>query len=493
MMNLAWTGVTIALALTAAAPGVDNPGIAELKVAVGKLGRISSQRPGGPQITYQIRVMEMEGLGWRETWLDQLDQVTSQGAATVWTAPKHLAKPIMARAFNAVKTIPKVTSYANTAAHVSSRTNRSLVTQVSWSGEEPKTSSKAIREGFAATVAGRKLDQGVLVQLVIDDTEIRSVHDIKLSRGPSKATATCEVASATGKTADAKGGKDAGDSSCCLNKDAEAKAGKLADASCCQAQASEKCSTLQVAEVASQELAGEWLIPNGGMLVVGMGIHTVSDKDGKAVVRERLLLIEADDAEVLRTAMLPEPVPGRAPAPPPPATIPAPIVPAPAGVPNSIPTPAIPSRTLPQGIHADGTPAELPPLPPEDTAPPVPEESAEPHASPQNRRKDQALPMPNPLKPESPEKKADSRPTKATYIVPGKAVKSSAIVTETSASQLAARPIGQHAWSQIRGLSLPASVDRWIEAVRARSAATPQDDCPDSDDDPCADECRDEN
>ena len=25
--------------------------------------------------------------------------------------------------------------------------------------------------------------------------------------------------------------------------------------------------------------------------------------------------------------------------------------------------PAIPSRTLPQGVHADGTPAELPPLP----------------------------------------------------------------------------------------------------------------------------------
>ena len=41
---------------------------------------------------------------------------------------------------------------------------------------------------------------------------------------------------------------------------------------------------------------GEWLIPRGEALLVSFGAHTVADKDGKAVVKERLAIIEADEA-----------------------------------------------------------------------------------------------------------------------------------------------------------------------------------------------------
>ncbi len=50
--------------------------------------------------------------------------------------------------------------------------------------------------------------------------------------------------------------------------------------------------------------------------------------------------------------------------------------------------PAIPSRSLPQGVHADGTPAELPPLPDDEKADPSPSpgDSSEPRPSPQTKK-----------------------------------------------------------------------------------------------------------
>ena len=62
--------------------------------------------------------------------------------------------------------------------------------------------------------------------------------------------------------------------------------------SCGQADEASKVA-LEVPEIGSQEIAGEWLIPNDGILLVSFGPHTVADKDGKAVVRERLAIVEA--------------------------------------------------------------------------------------------------------------------------------------------------------------------------------------------------------
>lgn len=442
MMSLTFNWVAIALSLTAAAPGVDNPGVTELKTAVVKLRRNPGDKSAGGQISYKVRVVEMEGLEWRRSGFGKLVEVAHQGSATVWTASNRAARPIVDRASKIVSSPPQITTLANAAAHFTSRTNRSLVTRVSWTDEEPRISSEAIREGFAATIAGRKLDQGILVQVVIDDTEIRSVHDVKLSQQSPEST--CPAESSLEKECAAK--TDAAENSCC--------------------QGSEPGSTVQIPEVASQEVAGEWLIPNDGVLVVGLGIHTASDKDGKAVVRERLMVIEAKaDAEVTRTASRREPAFGShfIPAP---SAIPAPITPASS---NPIPSPAIPSRTLPQGVHVDGTPAELPPLP-EETEPVEADDSAEPHGSPQDRSKGQAVPMPNTPKPDTPDKTIDSQSTKAGYF-PAKRSEPSR-------------------WLPVGAQSFPASLDRWIESVRARGMLIKE--CSNCDETACESECKDE-
>ena len=147
--------------------------------------------------------------------------------------------------------------------------------------------------------------------------------------------------------------------------------------------------SIEVPEIASQEIAGEWLIPKDGILLVSFGPHTVADKDGKAVIRERLAIIEAEgiaDGAVQRTS----PAIGRFSTPnlvAPDATARPRLVPAPIGA-GSPPAsfPALPSRSIPQGIHADGTPAELPPLPADDTEDASSSESAEPRPSPQTKK-----------------------------------------------------------------------------------------------------------
>ena len=72
-----------------------------------------------------------------------------------------------------------------------------------------------------------------------------------------------------------------------------------------------RSAQVQVPEIGRAEIAGEWLIPRDEVLLVGFGPHTVADKDGKAVVRERLAMITASevampaveaDAEPLRLA-----------------------------------------------------------------------------------------------------------------------------------------------------------------------------------------------
>ena len=52
-------------------------------------------------------------------------------------------------------------------------------------------------------------------------------------------------------------------------------------------------NTIELPEIANQEVLGEWLIPKGDCLVVSFGPHTIADKDGRAVVRERLAFVEA--------------------------------------------------------------------------------------------------------------------------------------------------------------------------------------------------------
>ena len=191
---------------------------------------------------------------------------------------------------------------------------------------------------------------------------------------------------------------------------------------------------LDVPEIDTQEVLGEWLVPHGEVLLVSFGAHTVADEDGMAVVKERLAMIEADLAAGASSVIGPNAVPSApvrvfapqvtVPAPPAlvvsspfPDKIPImPVTPSPVcSVPTSLPqlpmpTPIMPSRSIPQGVRADGTPADLPPLPDDETeSDSSSSESSEPMASPQTKK---ILPQPK-AKPTT-----DSGANKAEFTLP---------------------------------------------------------------------------
>ncbi len=275
-------------------------------------------------------------------------------------------------------------------------------------------------------MVGRKLDQGILVKIVLEDTEIRAVHHVKV--------------------------RTSSETQCAGGTKAECTENQV----CCQAAESAASDhavgkvAFEVPEIGTQEVLGEWLIPTGESLLVSFGAYTIADTEGKAVVRERLAIVEAADvrnscavatSNTASTAVQVPPiaVPRLAPVLGFTATAEAlelkpPVVMsnatsgavqvAPVAVPRIVPqlrftapaqaevlefkmpmaVPVIPSRSIPQGVHADGRPAELPALPDDEMDEDSSEsESAEPRPSPQSKK-------PHPPKPAS-----DAEATKTSY------------------------------------------------------------------------------
>ena len=424
-------------------------------IAVALAGLAAEPKAGSENvpIQYKVRFVETEGMGWREAVFSRLTPVTRQGAATVWTAPEHVKERILQQALGqnqAARTMqtPLINAWNGAPVHFSIRFDRQLVTRVSWDGNDRPTEGKpeSVRTGPVGTMTGRKMDQGVLVQLVLEDTEVRAIHHMNLPRNGEHASQAATSATivqphvvvghvkaagltAIGHTApihEAEGHCEVGEpvrtvanttSACCASGCASGKDEVIKAHFATTSQASTCCSTatkaaskpksdevhtvsIEVPEIASQAIAGEWLIPKDGILLVSFGPHTVAGKDGKAVIRERLAIIEAE-GDVEKSVQRNIPVVPRL------SLVPVPAAPiaeralkavpkAPDNLPMAIPTP--PSRSIPQGVHADGRPAELPQLPADEAedSSSSEAESAEPRPSPQSKKTPQPRPQAKP-------------------------------------------------------------------------------------------------
>jgi hypothetical protein len=269
-------------------------------------------------ISYTVRMVEAEGVGWRAAAMSHLKPVTRQGAATVWTVPKNTTKTLIVAiskesAAGAVQA-PRVTALPGVPAAIQVRENRKFVTQVAWNGDEgtPEGTPEEVRIGWHTTLIGRKLDQGILVKMVFEDTEIRGVHQVTFPPGADARPSNANTPTSTSSDGEVKA---AGLSRSPFEQSpfwtASSPKTSIAVAACCKEEtAHTDCPTfaccieqkaraenriLELPEVANQEILGEWLIPKGECLLVSFGPHTVADKNGKAVVRERLAFVEADE------------------------------------------------------------------------------------------------------------------------------------------------------------------------------------------------------
>ncbi len=317
-------------------------------------------------IQYHVRVLEMNGLEWREGIYTKLAPVSRQGTATIWTADKETSRTLIERAGRVVMS-PQVMAQSDAVAHFSQRTSRRVVSKLTRLADGPVDHAIAVayspdyeevRDGCQFSVTGRRLDQGILAKVVIDETQVAAVHQVKLT----------EIVPA---------------------RDNRGEAGKLTP-------------QLEVPEVVSATVAGEWLIPTDGILLVSFGARTLDDGQGKAVVRERLMLVEAVESQVITKLALEKiqtPKVFSAVIEPPVISPPVPQAP--------MPAPAVPSRSLPQARNFEGVALPLPPLPEEPAPPSSMPESSEPCATPQTRSK--------PVE-KSVEKTVDPASTKASFL-----------------------------------------------------------------------------
>jgi hypothetical protein len=316
---------------------------------VGAEGESSARANALPTpICYEIRVLEMTGLDWRASCFRQLTPVTRQGSATVWTAGRELAEALVKKT-DKVVAAPRVTAMPHAPMHVQIGQTRKLATRLARATEEASPDGvvpvayapepESFREGLQATLTGRKLDQGFLTRLVVDDSQIAAVHSINVP--VSAGGSACEAEKAAGQSI-----------------------------------------AIDVPEVVRASVEGEWLIPNDGILLVSLGVRTVSDKEGKARVQERLMVVEAKPAPFVLAEQV---VPFRV------------FVKPPIDLPMPIPT--TPSRMLPQPRTADGTPVALPPLPDDQVTPSSLPGTSEPCASPQARLAPSTIPAPKVLDP----------------------------------------------------------------------------------------------
>src|SRR4051812_5819750 len=252
-------------------------------VALSLLGTDRSPGREAPAISYQVRVLNMNGVEWRGAYYARLYPVKSQGGATVWTAGRETAQELAGCDPKGLKS-PRVTSASQSAAHVFNRTNRKFSSGMNRMADGPfdhatqvayTPSYEEVREGWAITLSGRKIDQGVLTCVVLDETTVAAVHQVALTENV--------------------GAKD-----CCAGE------------ATCTTPSKKLACRIELPEIAQTSLDGEWLIPNNGVLVVSLGARTKADEGGKAVVSERLILIEATpmaDADVKAASLTGGPSP----------------------------------------------------------------------------------------------------------------------------------------------------------------------------------------
>jgi hypothetical protein len=399
-------------------------GVALGWVAFALAGVAAAPHPGPQteQITYTVRYVEAEGLGWRGAVFTRLKPVCRQAAATVWTVPQdattRLLKQVTKNPAGTILQAPKVTAFSGAAASIHSRSNRKLVTQVAWKGDDqaPEAATEDVRVGWHTTMVGRKLDQGILVQIVLEDTQIRAVHQLNFPGSGEPKCSAAQTSTVVESPVVFKGtGKAAGTYAHTYQwnvKKSQVNEEKCnGQETCCQMEKDQDVHkvSVDVPEIGSQEVAGEWLIPHGEYLLVSFGAYTVADKDGKAIVKERLAIIGAEQAPLANAVPHANAVPTASPTPLPASiynTAPIPAPPPIAKLP--LPVPVVPSRSFPQGIHADGKPADLPKLP-DDEADDTSSESSEPMPSPQTKKPPvQAKPKPT----------TDGGTAKAGYVLP---------------------------------------------------------------------------
>jgi hypothetical protein len=297
------------------------------------LAMVAADGPVCPPVeatTYHVRVLTLDGLDWRTSSYARLQPVARQGSSTIWTADRALAASLVdrAKASSPCHTIMAVGEAVMTKAEAVN-----YVAAMERVADGPINQSSAIafmprpeqvEERFSIRVEGRKLDQGVLTRIAMEESHVDVIHGV-----PQSETLVPPAA---------KSSKTRTEQTTATLEVIRASTSNIPEATSIT-------SSVQIPEVTRASVAGEWLIPNDGVLLVSLGVKTAADDKGMAVVRERVAVVEACPATGIGPNGL--------------------ITPAQAEPfqHTKLGHPVVPGRSMPEAIDPQGNVVDLPPLP----------------------------------------------------------------------------------------------------------------------------------
>ena len=299
------------------------------------MAMVAADGPACPPVettTYNVRVLTMDGLDWRTSSYTRLQPVAHQGTSTIWTADRALAASLADRAKGSS---PCHTIMAVGEAALTKVDAVNYIAAMDRVADGPMNQSSAIafmprpeqlEERFSIKVSGRKIDQGVLTKIALEETHVDVIHDV-----PQSETLVPPAARSSKNASEF--GQEVRD--------------VILTAIPTIPQATSITSSVQIPEVTQARVEGEWLIPNDGVLLVSLGVKTAADDKGMAVVRERVAVIEACAGS--NFPVVPKPM----------AEVGSPV---PEAL-SKLGSPALPSRSIPQAVDPDGKISDLPPLP----------------------------------------------------------------------------------------------------------------------------------
>ena len=225
--------------------------IASGLISLALLGAGGPVAPDAPPLVSQVQILEMRGLDWRSQTREARQRIARQGPATIWVAGREVV-PGLVQSSTVVATI------GSPAPEMSHHVSRAYVAELKRIADGPVNEATrvafqpeldAVQDGFQAKLTGRTLDQGVLATVLLDESRLVALHT-------SASTETLR-----GET-DTPGDDQ------------------------------KVTSQIQVPEVHTCHVEGEWLIPHGDVLLVSLGVHSVTDAKGHAEPHERLAVIE---------------------------------------------------------------------------------------------------------------------------------------------------------------------------------------------------------
>ncbi len=257
-------------------------------------------------IKYDLRIVDLPGIDWRGEHCFSLKSAGREGTHGVWTAPRIVAETLLKQKSGEAKANPMFSSQQGGTTVVNSYTTRYFVTRIvaTVNGGQVTISPQAdtIHEGYSATMSGSGATHAVQTKVDLKSDWLADVRDIHVPYP--------------------------------IHLDGYS-------------------GVVQMPQVVSSSVKGEWTIPDGDVLIISLGTQTVGAKDPHLV--ERIAIVEPRrmppiSPEVVAASYNPgftsDPGSGR-----------------PVAILAIRPMPALPSRSLLPSIGPDGKDVALPPLP----------------------------------------------------------------------------------------------------------------------------------